>query len=194
MTKERDYDLYMNTLTGYLFRGPRRKPVATPDYVPNIRLVFACMTCGALLSVDNHHQMGVTCPNCGAGYDLNDDIKLTRYAKGREPTRWQTNGADAPPEVDPDPTRDNRALFQQPPIIGVTGSLGAPLPDDDDDLDADGIDFAGEWEPPLDYSKPPFVPDANGDAPGPDWFTGDWKRKAWRIQRDALQPPLPGME
>ena len=59
-----------------------------------VRVVFACMSCGLLLSVDNREQMGCECPNCGAGYDLNGDINLTRYYAGRAPTQWRSNGWD----------------------------------------------------------------------------------------------------
>lgn len=59
-----------------------------------LRIVFACITCGQLLSVDNHEEMGCTCPNCGAAYDLNGDINLARYGVGRHPSQWHRNGWD----------------------------------------------------------------------------------------------------
>jgi hypothetical protein len=34
----------------------------------------------------------------------------------------------------------------------------------------------------LDRTKPPFVRDEDGDAPGPEWFTGDWVERAYQIQ------------
>lgn len=34
----------------------------------------------------------------------------------------------------------------------------------------------------LNRSAPPFVPDAEGDTPGPDWFTGNWEDRAYDMQ------------
>lgn len=45
----------------------------------------------------------------------------------------------------------------------------------------------------LDRAKPPFVPDEEGDAPGPSWFTGDWVRRAYIYQQryGYLRTPTP---
>lgn len=45
----------------------------------------------------------------------------------------------------------------------------------------------------LDHTKSPFVPDEEGDAPGPSWFTGDWVSRAYAYQQAMgyLRTPTP---
>ena len=57
------------------------------------RIVFNCMSCGALLSVDTNLQMSIYCPNCGAFYDNNpQNSPLVQITKGRSPSQWMLNG------------------------------------------------------------------------------------------------------
>lgn len=44
----------------------------------------------------------------------------------------------------------------------------------------------------LDQTKPPFVRDPDGDAPGPEWFSGVWVPKAYAYQerRGYLLPDV----
>jgi len=64
------------------------------DNVDDVLVVFNCMTCGAMLSVNNHTRMMDECSNCGAAYDLSDSPDVRRYYRGRPPTQWKNNGWD----------------------------------------------------------------------------------------------------
>lgn len=68
--------------------------MSEPERVDDVLVVFNCITCGAMLTVNNHSRVATQCENCGAGYDLNGDPNLVRYYKGRVPTQWRNNGWD----------------------------------------------------------------------------------------------------